>query len=86
MLQQTFFLASFPPPLSLSLSLSLFFFLGGGARRERPRLNPRLQVEVLMERFYVLRRIRNISATSIFYKSSQIYGIIDLVQTRGLQV
>ena len=55
LLQQTFFLllnVSFPPcflsPLLLSLSLSLslfsfFFFFKGGARRGRPRLNPRLE-------------------------------------------
>ena len=48
MLQQTFFLllnVSFPPCFlspPLSLSLFFYFFKGGGARRERPRLNPRL--------------------------------------------
>ena len=58
MLQQTFFLllnVSFPPcflsPPPLSLSLSFFFFRGG-ARRERPRLNPRLAIAVHLLHVY----------------------------------
>ena len=62
MLLQTFFLllnVSFPPcfpspllSLSLSPSLFSFFFRGGGARRERPRLNPRLAIAVHLLHVY----------------------------------
>ena len=59
MLLQTFslllnvsFLPCFPSPLLLSLSLFSFFFFRGGGRRERPRLNPRLETFDKTLKFY----------------------------------
>ena len=47
-------LSSPPPPLSLSF---FFFFKGGGrARRERPRLNPRLMIPYSIITLTVIHR------------------------------
>ena len=69
MLQQTFFplieriVSSLFPLSSLSLSLPLplslppSLFLGGGARRERPRLNPRLaMIKIPLTQMTVYKR------------------------------
>ena len=59
--------------LSLSLSLSPFLFLRGGARRERPRLNPRL-ASVLSSKFEFQPFTRNVAvrSDSLSYSAQQI--------------